>query len=100
MKFVHIIWCNLKRKKLRTFLTLLSILVAFVLFGYLSAIKQARVGGVSLEGANRLVVRHKVSISQLLPRSYKERMERIPGVAAATHQTWFGGIYQDRKYFF
>ncbi len=27
-------------------------------------------------------------------------MERIPGVAAATHQTWFGGYYQDRKYFF
>jgi putative ABC transport system permease protein len=27
-------------------------------------------------------------------------MERIPGVALATHQTWFGGIYQDPKNFF
>src|SRR5262249_34376255 len=101
MKFLHLIWSNLKRKKLRTGLTLLSIVVAFVLFGFLSATKQALVGGVSLEGANRLVVRHKVSLIQLLPASYKERMERIPGVAAATHQTWFSGVFQQQpKNFF
>ena len=100
MRYLHLVWSNLKRKKLRTSLTLLSILVAFVLFGFLSAIKQALVGGVELAGADRLVVRHKVSIIQLLPESYKARMERIPGVALATHQTWFGGIYQDPKNFF
>jgi putative ABC transport system permease protein len=100
LKYLHLIWSNLKRKKLRTLLTLLSIAVAFILFGFLSAIKQALVGGVEMAGVNRLIVRHKVSIIQLLPESYKARMERIPGVAAATHQTWFGGIYQDPKNFF
>jgi len=100
MKFLHLIWGDLRRKKTRTVLTLLSIVVAFVLYGYLSAIKQALTGGVSLEGANRLIVRHKVSIIQMLPIDYKRRMEKIPGVAAATHQTWFGGIYQDPKNFF
>jgi putative ABC transport system permease protein len=85
---------------MRTSLTLLSIVVAFVLFGFLSAIRQALTGEVSLEGQNRLVVRHKVSIIQLLPESYKARMERIPGVALATHQTWFGGTYRDSKNFF
>ncbi len=100
MKFLHLIWSNLRRKKLRTSLTLLSILVAFVLFGLLSAIQQALVGGVVMAGADRLIVRHKVSIIQLLPESYKARMERIPGVVLATHQTWFGGIYQDPKNFF
>ena len=100
MKFLHLIWSNLKRKKLRTCLTLLSILVAFVLFGLLASIKQALAGGISLEGANRLVVRQKVSIINLLPESYKARMERIPGVDLAVHQTWFGGIYQDPKNFF
>ena len=74
--------------------------MAFVLFGLLSAIQQALVGGVDVAGADRLIVRHKVSIIQLLPESYKARMERIPGVALATHQTWFGGIYQDPKNFF
>ncbi len=100
MRFSQLIWGNLKRKKLRTGLTLLSIVVAFVLFGVLSAIKQALTGGVTMEGANRLIVRQKVSIINLLPESYKARMERLPGVDLATHQTWFGGIYQDPKNFF
>ena len=100
MKFAHLIWCNLRRKKLRTSLTLLSVMVAFILFGLLSAIQQALVGGVQMANADRLVVRHKVSIIQLLPESYKARMDRIPGVDFATHQSWFGGIYQDPKNFF
>jgi len=100
VKFFHLVWGNLKRKKLRTALTLLSILVAFVLFGLLCAIKQALIGGVELAGVDRLIVRHKVSIIQLLPVTYKARMERIPGVDFAVHQTWFGGVYQDPKNFF
>jgi len=100
LKFLHLIWSNLKRKQLRTLLTLLSILVAFVLFGFLSAIKQALAGGVTLAGQNRLWVRHKTSIIQSLPEFYKGRIERISGVALATHQTWFGGVYQDPKNFF
>jgi putative ABC transport system permease protein len=100
MKFLPLVWGNLKRRKLRTALTLLSILVAFVLFGFLCAIKQALVGGVELAGADRLIVRHKVSIIQMLPEAYKARMLRVPGVTAAVHQTWFGGIYQDPKNFF
>jgi putative ABC transport system permease protein len=100
VKFLHLLWSNLRRKKLRTSLTILSIVVAFTLFGFLSAIKQALVGGIALAGANRLVTRHRVSIIQLLPASYKQRIERIPGVSGATHFTWFGGAYQDSKHFF
>jgi putative ABC transport system permease protein len=100
MKYLHLVWSNLKRKKVRTLLTLLSIMVAFVLFGLLSAIKQALTGGVSLAGADRLVVRHKVSIIQLLPETYKARMERLPGVDLAVHETWFGGVFGDSKVFF
>lgn len=96
----HLVWSNLKRKKLRSGLTLLSIVVAFILFGFLSAIKQALTGGVTLAGANRLIVRHKVSIIQLLPQSYQARMLSLPGVSGAAHNTWFGGMYQDSKYFF
>jgi putative ABC transport system permease protein len=100
MKFLSLVWSNLKRKKLRTSLTLLSILVAFLLYGYLSAIRQAFSAGIDVAGADRLVVRHKVSIIQLLPESYKQRISKIPGVDTAVHATWFGGIYQDPKNFF
>lgn len=97
---LRLVWANLMRKKVRTNLTLLSIVTAFVLFGLLCAIRQALVGTVSIAGANRLIVRHKVSIIQLLPESYGARIARIPGVDLVTHQTWFGGIYQDPKNFF
>ena len=100
MKFLPLIWAGLKRKKLRTALTLLSILVAFILFGFLGALQEAFLGGVKLAGADRLIVRHKVSIIQTLPESYGNRIARIDGVLAVTHQTWFGGVYQDPKNFF
>lgn len=95
MKFAALLLSNFKRHRLRTTLTLLSIVVAFVLFGYLAAIRKAFQAGVTVAGADRLVVRHKVSIIQPLPVSYQRQMESIPGVAAVTHATWFGGIYKE-----
>jgi putative ABC transport system permease protein len=100
MKYLYLIFSNLKRKKIRTGLTFLSIMVAFLLFGYLTAIRQAFVAGVEVAGADRLIVRHKVSIIQLLPQSYEARIEQIDGVVNAGHATWFGGIYKEPKNFF
>jgi len=100
MKFTYLVWAGLKRKKLRTTLTFLSIFVAFILFAFLGAIKEAFLGGVSMAGLDRLIVRHKVSLIQTLPASYKARIQGIPGVTAVCDQTWFGGIYQDPKNFF
>ncbi|MCA9430669.1 MAG: ABC transporter permease [Candidatus Omnitrophica bacterium] len=101
MKFLLLVWSNLKRKKTRTALTLLSIFIAFVLFGLLCAIKEAFTAGVSMAGADRLISRHKVSLIMTLPVTYGPRMEAIDGVDLATHWTWFNGIYQDEpKNFF
>lgn len=100
MRFLPLIWSNLRRRPLRTALTMLSIVVAFVLYGYLSAIRRGLDQGVTLAGADRLFVRHRVSITQPLPISYFERVQRIPGVAAVVHASWFGGIYQDARNFF
>ena len=101
MKFLHLIWSNLKRKKLRTSLTLLSIFVAFVLYGLLCTVREAFSAGVSLAGADRLVVRHKVSLIMSIPETHRAKMEQVPGVASAIHFTWFNGIYKDEpKNFF
>ena len=97
MKFAGLVLSNFKRHKLRTTLTILSIIAAFILFGYLAAIRKAFQMGVSVAGADRLVTRHKVSIIQMLPISYKAQIEHIPGVAAVAHAVWFGGIYKDPK---
>ena len=100
MKFLPLVWAGLKRKKLRTALTFLSILVAFMLFAFLGALKEALGGGVSMAGQDRLITRHKVSLIQTLPESYKNRIQSVVGVGAVCHQTWFGGIYQEPKNFF
>ena len=50
VKFLPLVWRNLLRRKVRTTFTLLSIVVAFVLFGYLSAIRVAFGMGVDVAG--------------------------------------------------
>ena len=100
MKFLPLIWKNIWRRKFRTTFTLLSIFIAFVLFGILMTIRQSFTFGVEIAGADRLVLIHKVSLIMPLPVSYKARLEQTRGVELATHQTWFGGIYQDPANFF
>jgi putative ABC transport system permease protein len=100
MRFLPLVLGTLARKKARTIFTLLSILVAFVLYGYLSAIDLAFSLGVDVLGEDRLVTQNKMSLIQPLPFSYMARMQQIPGVVDVTHGSWFGGIYQDPKNFF
>ena len=100
MKYISLILANLFRKKLRTTLTFLSILIAFILYGYLVAIREAFGAGVSFAGADRLFVRNKVSRIESMPVSYKARMERIAGVRTVAHASWFGGYYKEPKNMF
>ncbi|MCL4840059.1 MAG: ABC transporter permease, partial [Thermoanaerobaculia bacterium] len=100
MRFWPLLWSNLQRRKARTTFTLLSVVVAFVLYAYLAAIRVAFAGGVDVAGADRLVVTHKTSIIMPLPQSYERRIAGMDGVELVTHSTWFGGIYQqpDRNF--
>lgn len=100
MKYRRLIIANLFRKKIRTLLTVGSFAVALFLFGLLAVVRGAFNQGVDIAGADRLVVINKVSIIQPVPIAYKERLLRIPGVKAVTHQNWFGGVYQDERNFF
>jgi putative ABC transport system permease protein len=100
MKYLPLIWANLKRKKLRTTLTIGSFAVALFLFGLLNVVRGAFNQGVDIAGADRLIVINKVSLIMPLPFSYRDRILRIPGVKDVTHDSWFGGVYQEEKYFF
>ncbi|HXG87336.1 MAG TPA: FtsX-like permease family protein [Vicinamibacterales bacterium] len=100
MKFLPLLWSSLWRKKIRTTFTLLSIFIAFLLFGLLMTIRTAFTFGVDIAGLDRLVLIHKVSLIMPLPISYQGRLQATPGVEMATHSTWFGGVYQDPSNFF
>lgn len=100
MKYLPLIFRNLTRRKIRTIFTTATIFIAFLLFGVLMAIKAAFSMGVEVAGADRLMMIHKVSFIQPLPKSYLERIRAVEGVTLVSHASWFGGIYQDTGNFF
>jgi putative ABC transport system permease protein len=96
MKYLHLIWAALFRRKTRTILTLISILTAFLLFGMLDAVRVSfDQAGKSANGAERLQTGSKLSFIQTLPQSLQMPMEKVPGVKSVAYVNWFGGAYQD-----
>jgi putative ABC transport system permease protein len=100
MKFSRLIFANLFRKKVRLILTIGSFAVALFLFAFLAVVKDAFGRGADVAGADRLVIINRTSIINPIPLAYRDKILRIPGVKAVTHNNWFGGIYQDEKNFF
>lgn len=96
-KYLPLLWANLGRKRLRTSLTLASIIVAFLLFGLMQTLRVALTGSPELAGVDRLMTMHKVSIVQSMPLAYLNRIRGVAGVTAATSQDWFGGIFQEDR---
>jgi putative ABC transport system permease protein len=97
MKYLPLLWANLRRKPLRTTLTFASVVIAFLLFGLLEAVNYALTGGAELAGQDRLVTQHHVSIILSLPGNYLTRIRGVDGVRAATSENWFGGLFQDDR---
>jgi putative ABC transport system permease protein len=96
MKYLHLVWAALFRRKTRTFLTLVSIIAAFLLFGLLDAVRASfDQAGQSANGAQRLQVSSKLSFIQTLPYSLEAQIAQVPGVKDVTFANWFGGAYQD-----
>jgi putative ABC transport system permease protein len=101
MKYLHLVWAALMRRKTRTIFTLLSVLAAFLLFGLLDSVRSAfSAAGQSIAGIDRMVTVSKVSFTLELPQSLRARIAATPGVSAVTYANWFGGIYKDPKDFF
>ena len=90
---------NLFRKKLRAVLMIVSILVAFAIFGVLASFEWAFNSSQDSAAADRLIVVNKINMSQQLPVSYFNRVAALNGVRQATHTNWFGGYYRDPKNF-
>ena len=101
MKYFHLVWSALFRRKTRTLFTLLSVLTAFLLFGLLDSVRTAFANaGAGVAGAERLLTVSKVSFTMSLPKSLLNRIQAVPGVGQVTYANWFGGYYQDPKNFF
>jgi putative ABC transport system permease protein len=91
-----LVWTNFKRRKGRLALTLLSLLIAFLLFGVLMAARYGFTyqGNHSEASARRLVTVNKVAPFSSLPVAYAGRIAGIPGIQATAYTSAMLGWYQ------
>jgi putative ABC transport system permease protein len=98
MTLTRFVTKNAFRNKRRSTLTVLSIAFSLLLLTLMMTIWRAfYLSDGSAESAERLVVRHRVSLTFSLPGFYREKIRAIPGVVSVVPVSWFGGIYKDAK---
>ena len=90
---------NLFRRKLRAALMIVSILIAFMIFGVLAGFYRAFTAGEDRAAADRLITVNKINFTQPMPIAYFNRVHSVDGVRQVTFANWFGGYYQDPKNF-
>jgi len=100
LKYLPLLWANLWRKKTRTVFTLLSVAIAFLLYGALATIDEAFENPqTGVTGVDKLITTNKFSLTLQLPFADLQQIAAVPGVAVVTWITWFGAYYQESKNF-
>jgi putative ABC transport system permease protein len=86
------------RNKRRSLLTVISIMFSLLLLTLMVTVaKHFYQDQGSEQSAQRLIMRHRVSLTQSLPVAYRQTIRNTPGVVAVAPTQWFGGLYKDEK---
>lgn len=97
MDLSRLVWRNLARRKLRTLLTVSSLVVAFFLLCTLRSLVTTLQSGADAASASRLIVQSAVSLFVDLPQSYQSKIAGVEGVERMSKWQWFGGYFQESK---
>jgi putative ABC transport system permease protein len=98
MTLTRFVTKNAFRNKRRSILTVLSIAFSLLLLTLMMTIWRGfYLDKGSAESEQRLVVRHRVSLTFNLPGYYREKIRAVPGVVAVVPVSWFQGVYRDTK---
>jgi len=95
MNAFTLIWGAMKRRKARTIFTFLSVVVAFMLFCVLAAVRQGVMGTLTVSVAERLDTNSKAQ--GLLPLSYYDKIVTVPGVTSVTYLNGIRGYFKAPK---
>lgn len=95
MKYLPLVWAGLWRRPARTIFTFLSIVVAFILFGILSAISGGLAQALEASRMDRLFVDTKFGTA--LPYAYVDKVAAVPGVTVVAPRQILVGYYRDPK---
>jgi len=97
MKYFSLVWAGLWRKKTRTVFTMISVVIAFLLFGLLQGINQGFGTVLSNLDVDRLYVTARTSMTDGMPISYLSRIRTVSGVRAVSMWAYFGGYFREAK---
>lgn len=91
---------NALRNKRRLLLSVTSVAASLFLLVMLEVALRELTNPINDEGSSlRIIVRNKVSLAQPLPARQLQVLERIPGIAAITPFSYFGGLYKGDERF-
>ena len=94
MKFLHLVWAGIWRKKGRAILTLASIVNAFLIFGLLQGLSTGIDYVAKESNAAVLMTFSRVSQIEPLPMGHAAQIRTVPGVTAVTPMVIFSGVYR------
>jgi len=98
MTLTRFVTKNAFRNKRRTILTVISISVSLLLLTLMMTVWRAfYIDKGAPESALRLITRHRVSLTNMMPLAYENKIRAVPGVVAVASMNWFGGKYKDDK---
>ena len=95
MKYLPLVWAAVMRKPARAILTLLSVMLAFTLFG-LTIGMNATFDKLKEEARNDRIFSF-ARFSGLIPIAMARQIERLPGVSLVASSSFIGGYIQDPK---
>lgn len=96
MAFFLLLLKCLKRKRGQKVILSLSIIIAFCLFGVLSATLRGFEYGVRQEGMDNFYVINAESSHASIPLSYLADIRAIPGVDKSSHASWVSGYVYEK----
>lgn len=95
MQLLSLVWTGLWRKPLRTWLTVLSVAVGFLLFGLLQGLNSAFTAAANRTEADRILISPRFGTP--LPLSYIGEIRQVPGIKEVTPTSLLRSFYQDPK---
>ena len=95
MKYLPLVWAALWRRKTRTILTFLSVVIALVLFGVLSGLSGGFAHVLGSARLDRLLVDPRIGTP--LPITYADQIARIPGVTVVEPLAFLPAYYKDPR---
>lgn len=96
MSALSLILRSIRHAWLRNTMLILSVLIAYLLFGSLMAFDRAY-GASSEVSSYRIVTTNKLSFTQPMPMSHFRELRTIDGVQEASFASWFGGFYRESR---